>query len=150
MVITRDNMMVTPTVHNPHIVPGCDICATQPVGPLLKYAELHRRIAVNTGIGRIACKITVDERPHHKFLELLAHIGHVVADAKTRGKCRRRLHSAKPGITGNESKTLDPVTLLKQHTAHSRAVNATAHSHKNTPVTAHKIKKPFLSVKKNT
>jgi hypothetical protein len=73
----------------------------------------------------------------------------MVTDAKTRGKCRRRLNSAKAGVTGNKCKTLDPVTLLKKHTAHSCAVNAAAHPHKNTSVTAHKIKKTFLTVKKN-
>ena len=109
-----------------------NISAAEPVGPLLQQAELHKRITVDTRIRSASAQITVNERLHNRPAELLAHIGNMMRNTQTRRKCCSRFHGLESCVTGDKGKSFDPVALLKKHTAYRTAVNASAHSNKNT------------------
>ena len=104
----------------------------EPVGPLFEQSKLDKRITVHARIWSVAGEITVNKRPDNRFLETLAHIGHMMRYSQTFCQCGSSLNGLEACIACDKSETFYPEAPFKKHTAHRCAVNASAHSHKNT------------------
>ena len=76
------------------VVPGGDGLRAETVGRFEQGAELHRRVAEDAGIGRLAAQIALTERRADLFLELRAD----VEDLERELEKGRRLHGVPPRV----------------------------------------------------
>ena len=114
------------------IMPGSDIAAAEPVGPLLKQSELHERIAIYTRVRCISIEVAVNKRAYYGFLEIFPHIGYMMRNAQPGCKKCCRFGCLKRSCTCNKCQALDTIALFKQHAAHGSTVNTAAHTYQHT------------------